>query len=191
MRHTAMVPKGFIRYQVLESLNEKPMSGSEIMNEIEKRTNGRWKPSPGSIYPLLAWLEDNGHVKEVPTEQSGMKRYELTDTGRALLEEQKKIMDRQRKIMEEQRRDHKKFRKEARLFGPPFMGPPFMGPTWLHLSTEKGREIRNSMKRLVKTFFELGANLESNFSERTLEEITKVLNETTEKLENINKELKD
>lgn len=74
MKHTAMVPKGFIRYQVLESLGENPMSGSEIIDEIESKTNGRWKPSPGSIYPLLAWLQDNGHVKELPVEQSGMKR---------------------------------------------------------------------------------------------------------------------
>jgi len=90
MKHTAMVPKGFIRYHVLESLSEKPMSGSEIMDDIGNRTNGRWRPSPGSIYPLLAWLQDNGHVKEMPSDQSGLKRYELTDKGEVLLEEQKK-----------------------------------------------------------------------------------------------------
>lgn len=38
LRHTAMVPKGFIRYHVLEALNEKPMSGSEMMEQIEKHT---------------------------------------------------------------------------------------------------------------------------------------------------------
>jgi DNA-binding PadR family transcriptional regulator len=38
----AMVPKGFLRYQVLKLLNEKPMSGSELMSEIEKQTEGRW-----------------------------------------------------------------------------------------------------------------------------------------------------
>jgi len=79
LRHMAAVPKGYLRYQVLELLNEKPMSGSEIMNEIEKRTGGCWKPSPGSVYPLLAWLQDNGYVREVPVEESGVKRYTLTD----------------------------------------------------------------------------------------------------------------
>jgi len=45
-----MVPKGFLRYQVLRLLKEKPMSGSEIMSEIEEETDGNWRPSPGSIY---------------------------------------------------------------------------------------------------------------------------------------------
>ncbi|MCS7136732.1 MAG: PadR family transcriptional regulator, partial [Aigarchaeota archaeon] len=66
LRHMAAVPKGFLRLQVLELLNEKPMSGSEIMSEVERRTNGCWRPSPGSVYPLLAWLQDNGYVREVP-----------------------------------------------------------------------------------------------------------------------------
>ena len=58
-----MVVKGFPKYRLLELLGEKPMSGTETTNEIERRANGRWKPSPGSIYPLLAWLKDNDHVK--------------------------------------------------------------------------------------------------------------------------------
>ncbi|MCR6692088.1 MAG: PadR family transcriptional regulator, partial [archaeon YNP-LCB-003-016] len=90
-RHMATVPKGFLRYQVLELLNEKPLSGSEIMSEIEKLTNGCWKPSPGSIYPLLSWLQDDGYIQGVPTEESGMKRYMLTEKGRKLLEEQRKV----------------------------------------------------------------------------------------------------
>ena len=53
------------------------MSGSELMEEIEKHTGGHWKPSPGSIYPLLSWLQDNGYIKELPSE-NGLKRYELT-----------------------------------------------------------------------------------------------------------------
>ena len=77
LRHTAMVPKGFIRYHVLECLSQKPMSGSELMEDIERHTGGCWKPSPGSIYPLLSWLQDNGHIKELPVE-NGLKRYELT-----------------------------------------------------------------------------------------------------------------
>jgi len=111
MKHTAMVPKGFIRYQVLESLSKKAMSGSEIINEIEARTNGRWKPSPGSIYPLLSWLQDNGHIKELPSDQSGMKRYELTDKGKVLLEQQRKVMEEQEKMIDELKRNYWKFRK--------------------------------------------------------------------------------
>jgi len=64
----AMVPKGFIRLHVLEALEESPKSGSEIIDQIEKHTNGFWKPSPGSIYPLLAWLQEKAYIDELPTE---------------------------------------------------------------------------------------------------------------------------
>jgi DNA-binding PadR family transcriptional regulator len=172
MRHTAIVPKGFIRLQVLELLSEKPMSGSEIMNEIEKKTEGRWKPSPGSIYPLLSWLQDNGYIKEMPVEEGDMKRYVLTDKGKALLEEQRKI--------------RKEFRKEAR-----FMPPPFLGGLWFRIPPEKTSGLRKSMHRVMSAFFELGSNLEERFSGKTIEEITKVLDEAAEKLEDINRKLRE
>jgi len=171
MRHTAMVPKGFIRYQVLESLSEKPMSGSELMNDIEKRTNGHWKPSPGSIYPLLAWLQDNGYVKELPTDQNGMKRYELTDSGKALLDEERRIK--------------KKFKREARFFCP----PPFLG-AWFRIPPEKTLEVRESMRKLMAAFFELGSDLEEEFSKKAIEEARKILDDAAEELEKINKKMK-
>jgi DNA-binding PadR family transcriptional regulator len=185
MRHTAMVPKGFIRYQVLESLSKKAMSGSEIINEIEARTNGRWKPSPGSVYPLLSWLQDNGHVKELPSDQSGMKRYELTDKGKVLLEQQRKVMEEQEKMIDEQKKNYLRFRKEGR-----FLGPPFVRAPWFHLPAEKTGEMRESMRNLVKTFFKLGKNLEAHFSEQALNDVRKVLDETAEKLEKINENLR-
>lgn len=184
MRHTAMVPKGFIRYQVLESLGEKPMSGSEIISQIESRTNGRWKPSPGSIYPLLAWLQDSGHVKELLAEQSGMKRYELTESGKALLEEQKKIITEQRKKMEEHDKNHFKFRKEK------FFGPPFIGALLAGLPEEKLVEARKTMRKLAVAFLELGRSIEEHASNEAFDEALKLLNSTAEKLEEINQKLK-
>lgn len=171
MRHTAVVPKGFIRYQVLELLSEKPMSGSEIMTEIGAKTDGRWKPSPGSIYPLLSWLQDNNYVKELPAEQDGMKRYTLTDKGKSLLEEQRKIK--------------RGFRKEAR-----FMPPPFLGGLWFRIPPEKTVELRRSMHRIFSAFFELGGTLEEKFSESAIEDVQKILNETAGKLEVLNRKLK-
>ncbi len=169
-RHTAIVPKGFIRYQVLELLGEKPMSGSEIINEIEKKTDGHWKPSPGSIYPLLSWLQDKKYIKELPPEQDGMKRYTLTDKGKTLLDEQRKI--------------RVKFRKEAR-----FMPPPFLGGLWFHIPPEKTVELRRSLHRVFSAFFELGTNLEEKFSTQAIEDVQKILNETAEKIEVLNKKL--
>jgi DNA-binding PadR family transcriptional regulator len=171
MRHMAMVPKGFIRYYVLESLSEKPMSGSEIISEIEKKTEGRWKPSPGSIYPLLSWLQDNGYIKELPAEKNGMKRYALTDEGKTLLEEQRKIRT--------------KFRKEAR-----FMPPPLLGGLWFRIPPEKTVELRKSMHRVFSAFFELGITLEGKFSEEAIDNVQKILNETAEKFEELNQKLK-
>jgi DNA-binding PadR family transcriptional regulator len=184
MKHTAMVPKGFIRYQVLESLSQKPMSGSEIIEEIESRTNGRWKPSPGSIYPLLAWLQDNGRIKELPAEQSGMKRYELTESGRALLGEQKKIMAEQRKRMKEYAKNHVRFGKER------FFGPPFLGAFLSDLPEEKLTEARKTMRKLVTAFFELGRDMEEHASIEAFDEALKLLNNTAEELEEISQKLK-
>jgi DNA-binding PadR family transcriptional regulator len=57
------------------------------MQEIEKRSDGVWRPSPGSVYPALAQLEDEGLVR---TEQLGDRRvYVLTEAGRAEVEERR------------------------------------------------------------------------------------------------------
>ncbi len=86
LQHTAAVPKGFLRYRVLQLLKERPMSGSELTSEIEKETGGRWKPKPGSMYPLLKHLLKDGLTTELPVE-GGIKRYELTEEGRTFFEE--------------------------------------------------------------------------------------------------------
>jgi len=171
MRHTAMVPKGFLRYRVLETLNEKPMSGSELMEEIQKFTGGAWKPSPGSIYPLLSWLQDDGYIKELPTE-NGLKRYELTKSGKDLLAEQTKIRE--------------KFREDAG-----FMANPFFDRFFTKIPREKTTQIRASMKRLLVTSMSLAKTLKDQYSEKALDEALSVLDEASKKLEEINNKIKD
>ena len=83
----AMVPKGFLRYYILKLLAEKPMSGSEIAQEIYIRTEELWKPSPGSIYPLLSRLKEKEYIQEIEKSEPGLKRYMLTEKGRTLLNE--------------------------------------------------------------------------------------------------------
>jgi DNA-binding PadR family transcriptional regulator len=61
------------------------MHGYELITEFEDRSGGRWRPSPGSVYPLLAQLEDEGLVRSF--DDGGRKRFELTDDGRAWLDE--------------------------------------------------------------------------------------------------------
>lgn len=170
LKHMAAVPKGFLRYQVLELLSEKPLSGSEIMSEIEKRTNGCWKPSPGSVYPLLAWLQDNSYVREVPAE-SGVKRYILTDKGREFLEEQRKTLI--------------QFRMGRKLFI-----PPLLGSLWIRVPPKHAEEVREVFRRLFRALFSLGISLEEKFSEQAIEEVLKVLDNAAQRLEEIDGKLR-
>jgi DNA-binding PadR family transcriptional regulator len=66
-------------------LAEEPRNGYQLMQAIEERSGGRWRPSPGSIYPTLAQLEDEGLINE--TEGDGGKLFELTDQGRQNVEQ--------------------------------------------------------------------------------------------------------
>ena len=87
-KRVAGVPRGLLRFLVLNMLVKKPMSGVEIVEVIEKETGGKWKPSSGSIYPLLAWLHDKGYTAEMSSEEIGIKRYELTAKGKIFFEKQ-------------------------------------------------------------------------------------------------------
>jgi DNA-binding PadR family transcriptional regulator len=173
MKHNAMVPKGFLRYRVLKLLSEKPMSGSEIMGEIEKQTEGHWRPSPGSIYPLLSWLQDKGYIKEADGEEAGVKRYSLTDTGKTFLAEH------------DQRRNE--MRKRFAHFGP---GPGFMGPMWFEFYPEKAKELRRATKDLAVAVWKLRDQLKEEYSEKVAEEAAKALEDTAKKIEEISKKLR-
>jgi len=73
--------RGDIRAGILALLAEEPMHGYQIIQELESRSGGRWSPSPGSVYPTLQLLEDEGLV--VREEGEGKRVYSLTDEGRA------------------------------------------------------------------------------------------------------------
>ena len=70
-----------VRPAVLALLLERPMHGYEMIQELENRTGGIWRPSPGSIYPTLQLLEDEGLIQAETS--GGRKAYTLTDAGRA------------------------------------------------------------------------------------------------------------
>jgi DNA-binding PadR family transcriptional regulator len=76
--------RGDVREALLVLLAEEPRNGYQLMQEIEQRSDGVWRPSPGSVYPALQQLEDEGLVRVAPGE--GRKAYELTDEGRAHVE---------------------------------------------------------------------------------------------------------
>jgi DNA-binding PadR family transcriptional regulator len=75
--------RGDIRTAALLLLAEEPRNGYQIMQEVEERSDGVWRPSPGSVYPALQQLEDEGLIRS--EESDGRKLFALTDAGRELL----------------------------------------------------------------------------------------------------------
>jgi DNA-binding PadR family transcriptional regulator len=74
-----------VRTAALLLLAEGPLNGYQIMQELEERSGGVWRPSPGSVYPALQQLEDEGLVRTI--EEEGRRVFELTDAGRAYVAE--------------------------------------------------------------------------------------------------------
>ena len=72
------------RTALLTLLDEEPRNGYQLMQEIEHRSDGVWRPSPGSVYPALQQLEDEGLVRS--DESEGRKLFHLTDAGRKAAE---------------------------------------------------------------------------------------------------------
>ena len=73
--------RGDVRAAVLALLAEEPMHGYQIIHQIEERSGGAWKPSPGSVYPTLQMLADEGLI--AAKESNGRKTYSLTKEGQA------------------------------------------------------------------------------------------------------------
>jgi len=84
-RHRGRAQRGDVRAALLALLAEEPRNGYQLMQEIERRSEGVWRPSPGSVYPALQQLEDEGLVRA--EESDGRKLFHLTDAGRAAASE--------------------------------------------------------------------------------------------------------
>ncbi len=83
-RHGHRFGRGSVRALMLTLLAEAPRHGYEIMQEIGERTGGLWQPSPGSVYPTLQQLEDEGLVRAEAAD--GRRVYQVTDNGREEVE---------------------------------------------------------------------------------------------------------
>jgi DNA-binding PadR family transcriptional regulator len=82
--------RGDVRGAALLLLEEQPRNGYQLMQEIEERSGGVWRPSPGSIYPALSQLEDEALVRS--DESAGRRAFELTDEGRAYVNENREAL---------------------------------------------------------------------------------------------------
>ncbi len=76
------IPRGFSRYFILDTLKKKPSTGKEIIDLAIAQSGGKWKPSPGLIYPLLGRLLDDGLIEET---KDG--KYQITKKGRLISED--------------------------------------------------------------------------------------------------------
>ena len=74
-----MKAPGILEIAVLGLLKDRPMHGYEMIQELESRTGGIWRPSPGSVYPTLQMLEDEGLIEAEAT--GGRKRFTVTVHG--------------------------------------------------------------------------------------------------------------
>lgn len=77
--------RGDVRAAILALLTEEPRNGYQIIQEIDRRSEGGWKPSPGAVYPALQQLTDEGLV--LSEESDGRKSFRLTEAGRAYVAE--------------------------------------------------------------------------------------------------------
>jgi DNA-binding PadR family transcriptional regulator len=169
MRHMASVPKGYLKYNVMNLLNKKPMSGSELMSTIEEQTEGHWKPSPGSIYPLLAWLQDKGYTKMEDSQEQGIKRYSLTPEGKAFLEE---LVERKKEIQ-----------NKFGGFRHHFMAP------WMNSYPENAKELFDAGKDFMKANWRLFDELRKKHTKEAINKAKEVIVQATDKINQITKEL--
>jgi DNA-binding PadR family transcriptional regulator len=79
--------RGEVRLAILLLLDEQPRHGYEIITELTERSEGRWRPSPGSVYPVLKRLSKEGLIK--PSETDGKKIFALTPAGKTLVDQQR------------------------------------------------------------------------------------------------------
>jgi DNA-binding PadR family transcriptional regulator len=155
------IPKGLLRHIVIQLLKNEPMSGSEIMEQVFEFTD--YRPSPGSIYPLLAQLQEEGLVEQSPDEDPNIKRYGLTEGGRRELQE---IMMNDNEMKNRQKTIHRIY--------------------W-RLHRDLPDDLYTSFSRLLDVFDELHfVSLESPEKQT---ELIKILNEAARSIESLGAEV--
>jgi len=169
MKQTEGVPRGLLRFLVLKFLAERPISGAEIVGKIARETGGKWKPSPGSIYPLLATLQEKGFTQESSPVENGMKHYSLTNSGKEFFKEQLLL--------------GQKFMEKMEYLAPMFIGGFYFGKNEENLLSAK-----ESAKRVLQTFIELDAKKET-LTKKNVAAIARILDNSNTQLRKIIEEI--
>jgi DNA-binding PadR family transcriptional regulator len=135
--------RGDLKFAILALIAEKPMHGYEVMQMLEEESAGSYKASPGSVYPTLQLLEDQGYLTS--EDYGGKKVYSITDSGREYLNDNrdhvKKIFDRVAQFGDRLGRDMTALtRRLARLSRTTFQG----AVSWF-----EDEELFNDMKAVL------------------------------------------
>lgn len=139
------IRRGDVRDLLLAALLEGPAHGYELMQRLEERTGGRWRPSPGSVYPHLQLLEDEGLARG--QDDNGRKVYELTETGRTEAEQSKARVDAHDSPVSPQ---HLTLRRELRLLHAAARQVAVTGDeAQLEQAVETVRATRQSLYRML------------------------------------------
>jgi len=84
---------GGLRFVLLQLISDKPSHGYELIKLIEDRLGGSYSPSPGTVYPTLTLLEEQGYLQGESADAGGRKSYAITDAGKTFLEENRALTD--------------------------------------------------------------------------------------------------
>lgn len=142
----------------------------EIIEEIETQT-GSWKPSPGSIYPLLARLVKKGYTTELPRDEMGFKRYVFTEKGKKFLEQQIEVA--------------KNFIERIE-----FLAPMLVGGFNLGGNNNNFLPSKDCAQKIVKAFIFLRQNFDS-ITEEDAKELAEILEDGYVRIEKIVQRIKN
>ena len=172
-KRAGSVPRGLLRFLVLNMLAKKPMSGAEIVEVIKEETDGRWIPSSGSVYPLLASLHESGFTREKPSEETGIKRYALTPKGKTLFEKQIILGQKMLRKLE-------------------FLVPLLIGRFQFDRNDEKLLERTSEpARRIIRTLFDLRAESNYQITEQVSRDIEKILTQCANELEKVVQKIRE
>ena len=91
--HPQAVPRGILRLYILSMLSKQAETGYSIMRTIEDKTEGGWRPGPGTVYPLLRSLVKEGLLEKADSSGGGATiKYSVTEKGKQELEEMQRTL---------------------------------------------------------------------------------------------------
>lgn len=135
--------RGDVRTAILAVLGEQAGHGYEVIQAIEEKSGGRWRPSPGSVYPTLQQLEDEGLVRS--TEREGKRVFELTEAGQS--ESQRRLAEAGGPPWESGGAD---FRGNIKLFALAYKSVTMAGtPSQVERANEIVADARKQLYRLL------------------------------------------